>query len=123
MFKEFDLATARGLVTQIGRPPRFGIMPVSWCKGSAFTRKMWQPPAFVRKEKMVHHIAFLFSYVPAAFWDMGEILGVSGSVDLQATTHSQVRVGLTKEAMEYFRPHMQRLTESVGLVVVDEGSG
>ena len=30
---------------------------------------------------------------------------------------------LTKDAMEYLRPHMMWLNESAGLVVVDEGSG
>ena len=54
---------------------------------------------------------------------MGEDLGVSSELAVQATAYNQVRVGLTKDAMEYFRPHLMRLNESVGLVVVDEVSG
>ena len=52
---------------------------------------------------------------------MGEILGVSTDVALQASTYNEVRIGLTVSAMEHFRPAMLKLNESVGLVVVDEG--
>ena len=85
--------------------------------------KPYQLPVFVRREKKIDHAPFLFSYVLAAFWDMGVALCVSSEIALQATAYNQVRVGLTKDAMEYFRPHMMRPNESVGLVVVDEGSG
>ena len=54
---------------------------------------------------------------------MGEVLAVSSEIALQSMAYDQVRVGLTKDAMEYFCPHMMRLNESVGLVVVDKGSG
>ena len=77
----------------------------------------------MRREKKIDHAPFLYSHVLAAFWGMGDVLGVSSEIALHATAYNQVRVGLTKDAMEYFRPHMMRLNESVGLVVVDEGSG
>ena len=85
LFKELDLAQAKSLVTQLGRKPRFAIMPVPWYKGSAMQGKPYQLSAFVRREKKVDHAPFLFSYVLAAFWDMGEVLGVSSEIALQAT--------------------------------------
>ena len=47
---------------------------------------------------------------------------MSTDVALQASVYNQVRAGLTASAMEHFRPAMLKLNESVGLVVVDEGS-
>ena len=123
VFKELDLTRAKSLVTQSARRPRFAVMPVPWYKGSAMQGKPYQLSAFVRTEKKMDHAPFLFSYVLAAFWDMGEVLGVSSEIALQSTAYNQVRGGLIKDAMAYFRPHTMRLNESVGLVVVDEGSG
>ena len=77
---------------------------------------------FIKKDHKIQHAPFLFSYILAAFWDMGEILGVSSDIALQATAHNQVRIGLTASAMEHFRLAMLKLNEYVGLVVVDEGS-
>ena len=122
LFKELDLTRAKSLVTQLWQKPRFAVMPTPWYKGSAMQGKPYQLSAFVRREKKIEHTPFLFSYVLAAFWDMGEVLGVSSEIALQSTAYKQVRVGLTKDAMEYFRPHMMRPNESVGMVVVDEGS-
>ena len=123
LFKELDLTRVKSLDTQLGRRPRFAVMPVLWYKGSAMKGKPYQLSAFLRREEKIDHAPFLFSYVLAAFWDMGEVLGVSSEIALRSTAYNQVRVGLTKAAMEYFRPHMMRLNESVGLVVVDEASG
>ena len=123
LFKELHLTRAKSLVTQLGRRPRVAIMPAPWYKGSAMQGKSYQLFAFVRREKKIDHAPFLFSYVLAAFWDIGEVLGFSSEIALQTTTYNQVRVGVTKDAMEYFRPHMMRLNDSVGLVLVDEGSG
>ena len=109
LFKELDLSRAKSLVTQLGRRPRFAIMPVPWYKGSAMQGKPYQLSAFVRREKKTDHSPFLFSYELAAFSDMGEVLGVSSEITLQSTAYNQVRVGLTKDAMEYFRPHMMRI--------------
>ena len=49
-------------------------------------------------------------------------MGVSKDVALQATSYTQVRIGLSKEAMDVFRTAMLKLHEFVGLVVVDEGT-
>ena len=91
LFKELDLTRTKSLVTQLGRRPRFAIMPVPWYKGSAMQGKLYQRSAFVRREKKTDHAPFLFSYVLAAFWDMGEILGVSSKFALQSTAYNQVR--------------------------------
>ena len=123
LFKKLDLVQAKSLVTHLGRKPRFAIMLVPWYKGSAMQGKLYQLSTFVCREKKVDHAPFLFSYVLAPLWDTGEVLGVSSEIALQATAYNQVRIGLTKGAMEYFRPHMMRLNESMGMVVVDEGSG
>ena len=42
----------------------------------------YQLSAFVRKEKKANHAPFLFSYILAAFWEMGEVLGVSSDIAL-----------------------------------------
>ena len=107
---------------QFGRAPKFAVMGVPWYNGTAFQEKQWRPSAFIKKDHKIQHAPFLFSYILAAFWDMGEILGVSTDVALQASAYNQVRIGLTASAMEHFRSAMLKLNESVGLVVVDEAS-
>ena len=38
--------------------------------------------AFIKKDKKTQHAPFVFSYIVAAFWDMGEFLEVSEEVAL-----------------------------------------
>ena len=97
-------------------------MGVPWYNGTTFQEKQWRLSAFIKKDHKIQHAPFLLSYILAAFWDMGEILGVSTDVALQASAYNLVRIGLTATVMEHFRPAMLKLNESVGLVVVDEGS-
>ena len=122
LFREFDKLAAAELVEQFGRALRFAVMGVPSYNGTAFQGKQWRPSAFIKKDHKIQHASFLFSYILAAFWDMGEILGVSTDVALHAFAYNQVRIGLTASAMEHFRPAKVNLNESVGLVVVDEGS-
>ena len=97
-------------------------MGVPWYNGTAFQDKQWRLSAFIKKDHKIQHAPFLFSYILAAFWDMGEIFGVRTDVALHASAYDQVRIGLIASAMEHFRPAMLKLNELVGLVVVDEGS-
>ena len=122
LFREFDKSAAAELVEQFGRLPRFAVMGVPRYNGTALQEKPWRLSAFIKKDHKIQHAPFLFSCILAAFWDMGEILGVSTDVALQASAYNQVRIGFTASAMEHFRPAMLKLNESVGLVVVDEGS-
>ena len=121
LFRELSKEVASSLVEQFGRFSRFAVMGVPWYNCNAFDGKPWRLSAFI-KDKKNQHAPVLFSYILAAFWDMGELLGVSKDVALQATSYNQVRIGLSKEAMDVFRPAMLKLHESVGLVVVDEGT-
>ena len=122
LFREYDKSAAAKLLEQVSRALRFAVVGVPWYNGTAFQEKQWRLLAFIKKDHKIQHAPFLFSYILAAFWNMGEILGVSTDVALQVSAYEQVRIGLTASAMEHFRPAMLKLNESVGLVVVDEGS-
>ena len=122
LFREFHKSAAAELVEQFGRAPRFAVMGVPWYNGTTFQGKQWRLSAFIKKDHKIQHAPYLLSHILAAFWDMGEILGVSTDIALQASAYNQVRIGLTASAMEHFRPAMMKLNESVRLVVVDEGS-
>ena len=86
-------------------------MGVPWYNGTAFQEKQWRLSAFIKRDHKSQHAPFLFSYILAGFWDMGEILGVSTDVALQASTYNHVRIGLTASAMEHFRPAMLKLND------------
>ena len=96
LFCELELPAAKRLVEELGRLPRFVVMGVPWYKGAAIDTKPFKLSAFICKTHKQQHAPFLFSYLLAALWEMGEILGVSDDVALQATTYNQVRLGLTE---------------------------
>ena len=109
LFKELDLTKRNHWSPSWGEGPGLRSCLSHGTRGPLCRGNRISFSAFVRREKKIHHAPFLFSYVLAAFWDLGEILGISSEIALQSTACNQVRVGLTKNAMEYFRPHMMRV--------------
>ena len=85
------------------------MMGVPQYNGNAFDGNLWRLHGFIKNDKKNLDAPFLFSYILAAFFDMGELLGVTKDVALPATSYDQLRIGLTKEAMDVFRPAMLKL--------------
>ena len=68
------------------------------------------------------HLKFFFSYVMAAFWDLGDIL--SGKHFAAPILHAKrIRVGLSKRGYDFARDKMSGWLQDLGLELHDEQSG
>lgn len=113
-----DKDQAVRVVEDLGRKPRFALMPIPWARGDAIDTKPHQLNAFVDRTVKNLHAPYLFSYLLAAIWDP-DVFGESGQVALQAVAHNMVKVGATDEGLARLRKALPGLSANVGLKVHD----
>ena len=123
LFKELTLEECKSVVERLGRQPRFAIMPIPWYRGDAVDDKPVRLEAWIRREHSMKHGPFLFAYVLAILWDMGEIPGVSKSVSVQVLHYNKVRIGIAADIYPTFKEKYAVLNESVGLNCKSEDTG
>ena len=76
LFREFSKDAVSIVVEQFVRQPGSAVMGVPWYKGTALANKPYHLLACIKKDKKTQHGPFLFSYIVAALWDMGGVLGI-----------------------------------------------
>lgn len=118
VYLPLDREQARGLVEELGRKPRFAVMPVPWVRGDALERKPHQLNAFIDKSVKNAHAPYLFSYLLAAIWET-DVFDEAAPVVLQAVVHNMVKIGATDEGLARLRKAFPALTKNVGLKVHD----
>ena len=102
LYYETDLGTARRLVEEFGKYPRFAVTMV--------------------KDFYTKHLKYFFSYVMAAFWDVGDLLG--GKHSSAHIMHAKrIRLGLTKRAYECAQERMGAWLQDLGLELRDVQTG
>ena len=90
------------LVEYFCSQPRFAVIGVPWYIGTSLATKAYRLSAFIKKDKQTQHAPFLFSYGLGALRDIGELLGVTEDVVLQASAYNQVQIDLSSTTMNAF---------------------
>ena len=122
LYLETDLAQAKGVVETFGRYPRFALLPLKWYTGEAVSAAEHRVEITMSKEFQPKHLKYFFSYVMAAFWDLGDIL--SGKHFAAQIMHAKrIRVGLSKRGYAFAREKMSAWLQDLGLELRDEQSG
>ena len=122
MFVELDYGQASRLVEEFGRYPRFAILPLPWYTGSAVQKSAHRLEVSMSAAFREKHLKFFFSYVLAAFWELGELF--SGKDVAVHIVHSKrIRVGLSKKAYEHACAKKEEWYTEMGLELLDEQTG
>ena len=122
LYLETDLAQAKGVVETFGRYPRFALLPLMWYTGEAVWAAEHRVEITMSKDFQPKSLKYFFSYVVAAFWDLGDIL--SGKHFAAQIMHAKrIRVGLSKRGYAFAREKMSAWLRDLGLELRDEQSG
>ena len=122
LYLETDLAQAKGWVETFGRYPRFALLPLKWYTGEAVWAAEHRVEITMSKDFQPKHLKYFFSYVIAAFWDLGDIL--SGKHFAAQIMHAKrIRVGLSKRGYAFAREKISAWLRDLGLELRDEQSG
>ena len=122
VFVELDYGQASRLVEEFGRYPRFAILPLPWHTGAAVQKSARRREVSMFAAFRDKHLKFFFSYVLAAFWELGELF--SGKDVAVHIVHSKrIRVGLSKKAYEHACAKKDEWYTEMGLELLDEQTG
>ena len=122
LYYETDLRTARRMVEEFGRYPRFALLPLKWYTGEHVNKAEYRVEVTMAKDFHTKHLKYFFSYVMAAFWDLGDLLG-GKHFSAQIMHAKRIRLGLSKRAYEYARERMGAWLQDLGLELRDEQTG
>ena len=93
LYYETDLGMARRLVEEFGRYPRFALLPLKWYTGEQVNKAEYRVEVTMAKDFHTKHMKYFFSYVFAAFWDLGDLLG-GKHFSAQIMHAKRIRLGL-----------------------------
>ena len=122
LYLETDLGTARRLVEEFGGYPRFALLPLKWYTGEQVNKSEYRVEVTMAKDFQTKHLKYFFSYVMAAFWDLGDLLGEK-HFSAQIMHAKRIRMGLSKRAHEYTQERMGTWLQDLGLELCDEQIG
>ena len=122
LYLETDLGTAKKVVENFGRYPRFALLPLKWYTGEQVNTSEHRLEVTMSREFQAKHLQYFFSYVMAAFWELGDLL--SGKHFSAQIMHAKrIRLGLSKRGYEYAKERMSGWLQDLGLEVRDEQTG
>ena len=119
LYYETDLGTARRLVEEFGRYPRFALLPLKWYTGEQVNKAEYRVEVTMAKDFHTRHLKYFFSYVMAAFWDLGDLLG-GKHFGAQIMHAKRIQLSLSKRAYEYAQERLGAWLQDLGLELRDE---